>query len=263
MAFNHCSLLIITQFTMKQLFTFSLLALLFLTGCNKENDPVAPTYKGTEQALGNGKAYSWVKFSTDGKPTSIGFTLTKGSLDNLPHGGIALVLSLPTEAVGKTPFDHIMLDYLHTGHEPPGTYDVAHFDMHFYMQPLAERKAIPPYPLAPAKFDNLPPAGYIPANYIRLPAGVPEMGVHWVDPASPELSGKGKFTETLIYGSYDGKTTFIEPMVTYDFLKSKPNLTKTLPLPAKFAKSGYYPMKYSIKQVGDEIEVSLEDLMMM
>lgn len=249
---------------MKHLLKFSLLSLLFLAACTEKNDPVAPTYKGAEQALGNGKAYSWVKFSTDNLPTSIGFTLTKGALDNLPHAGVALVLSLPPEAVGKTPFDHIMLDYLHTGHEPPGVYDIAHFDMHFYMQALAERKAIPVYSAASAaKFDNLPMAGYMPSTYIRLPAGVPEMGVHWANPASPELAGSGKFTETLIFGSYDGKLTFIEPMVSYDFLKNNPNLNKTVPLPAKFAKSGYYPMKYSIRQVGDEIQVSLDDLMLM
>jgi hypothetical protein len=233
-----------------------------LLSCSKDQD-VAPTYKGTEQTLGNGKAYSWAKFTTDGKPTAIGFTLTKGALDNLPHGGLALVLNIPTEAMGKMPFDHIMLDYLHTGHEPPGIYDVAHFDMHFYMQPLAERKAIPPYSIAPAKFDILPADGFIPKPYIRLPAGVPEMGVHWANPTSAELAGTGKFTETLIYGSYDGKVTFLEPMVAFDFLKSKPNVTKSIPTPTKFAKAGYYPMKYSIKQVGDEIQVCLEEMMWM
>lgn len=244
---------------MKKLLTF-LVASVLMFGC--KDDETTPLYKGPEQVLGSGKAYSWIKLDASGKPTSIGFTMTKGSLDNLPHS-VALVLSLPAEALNKTPFDHIMLDYLHTGHEPPGVYDKAHFDMHFYLQPLAERKAIPVYPLAPAKFDNLPPAGHMPANYIRLPAGVPEMGVHWADPTSPELSGKGSFTETLIYGSYDGKMTFMEPMVTYDFLKSKPNLTKAMPLPTKFAKAGYYPMKYSIKQDGDDIVVSLDELMMM
>lgn len=247
---------------MKNLF-FTLLAfVLMLAGCSQD-EAVAPTYKGAEQTLGNGKVYSWVKFSTDDKPTSVGFTMTKGSLDNLPHAGVALVLSFPNEAIGKIPFDHIMLDYLHTGHEPPGTYDVAHFDMHFYMQSLAERKAIPPYTVAPAKFDILPPAGIIPSPYIRLPAGVPEMGVHWADPTSPELSGKGKFTETFIYGSYDGKLTFMEPMVTYDFLKAAPNITKNIPVPTKFAKSGYFPMKYSIKQTGDDIVISLDELMIM
>jgi Domain of unknown function (DUF5602) len=229
----------------------------------KSDEAVAPTYKGTEQSIGNGKAFTWAKFTTDGKPTSVGFTMTKGSLENLPHGGIALVLELPKESVGKIPFDHVMLDFLHTGHEPPGVYDVAHFDMHFYMQPLAERKAIPPYSIAPAKFDILPAEGFIPKPYIRLPAGVPEMGVHWANPTSPELAGTGKFTQTLIYGSYDGKLTFVEPMVSLAFLQNSPNLTQAIPTPTKFAKAGYFPMKYSIKQVGDNIEVSMDELMMM
>jgi Domain of unknown function (DUF5602) len=240
---------------------FSCVALItILTACDKTTTDPNPTYKSAEQALGNGKVYSWAKFTGD-KPSSIGFTMTKGALDNLHD--LALVLDWPAEVKGKIPFDHIMLDYLHTGHEPPGVYDVAHFDMHFYIQPLAERKAIPPYPVAPLKFDNLPTADFIPKGYIRLPAGVPEMGTHWADPSSPELSGKSKFTETLIYGSYDGKMTFMEPMVSYNFLKNNPNLTKTMPLPAKFAKPGYYPMKYSIKQVGDDVVVSLEELMQM
>lgn len=248
---------------MRHLFTLTLVAFVLLMGCEKNEDPGNPTYKGPEQTLGNGKAYSWVSFAADNNPLSIGITLTKGALDNLPHGGVALVLALPTQAVGKTPFDHIMIDYLHTGHEPPGTYDVAHFDMHFYIQSLADRKAIPPYPMAPAKFDNLPAAGYLPNNYIRLPAGVPEMGVHWANPASPELAGTGKFTETLIYGSYDGKFTFIEPMIAHEFLKSSPNLMKAIPLPTKFEKPGYYPMNYSIRQVGDEIQISLDAMMLM
>ena len=248
---------------MKKLIITCLASVLLLASCSKDEVATAPTYKGSEQTLGNGKVYTWVKFSTDNKPTSIGLTLTKGALENLPHGGMALVLSLPAEAIGKVPFDHVMLDYLHTGHEPPGVYDVGHFDMHFYLQPLAERKAIPPYPVAPAKFDNLPPTGYMAANYIRLPAGVPEMGVHWLDPTSQELTGKGKFTETLVMGSYDGKLTFIEPMISQAFLLTKPTQTKAVSLPTKFAKSGYYPMKYSIKQDGDETTVSLDELMMM
>jgi hypothetical protein len=248
---------------MKKLVAMLCISVMITMSCEK-TETAAPTYLGVEQKLGNGKAFSWTKFSNDDKPTSIGITLTKGALDNLSHNGEFLVLALPKEAIGKTPFDHVMIDFLYTGHEPQGVYDVAHFDMHFYMQPLAERKAIPPYmPATAAKFDNLPADGFIPKPYIRLPAGVPEMGVHWANPTSKELAGSGKFDETLIYGSYDGKVTFVEPMISYDFLKSKPNLTKAVPTPTKFAKAMYFPMKYSIKQVGDEIHVSLDELMMM
>lgn len=249
---------------MKNLIWATLASVVLLAGCkeNETTDP-NPTYRGDAQKLGNGQAYSWVKFAGD-KPTSIGMTFTKGALENIPHGApVSLALSLPKEAVGKTPFDHVLLDFSHTGHEPPGIYDVAHFDVHFYFQPQAERAAIPPYsPATAAKFDNLPPDGIMPKPYFRLPGGVPGMGVHWANPTSPELNGQ-KFTETLILGSYDGKMTFIEPMVTLSLLQSKPNVSKSIPMPAKFAKAGYYPMKYSIRQEGDEVVISLDDLMMM
>jgi hypothetical protein len=249
---------------MKNLLFICFASVLMLAGCNKSEtaDP-NPTYKGTAQTLGSGTVYTYVKFTGD-KPTSVGMTLTKGALDNLSHNGsTSLILPLPAEAVGKTPFDHLYLDFSHTGHEPPGIYDVAHFDVHFVMQPNAERAAIPPYaPNTATKFDNLPPDGIMPKPYFRLPAGVPLMGVHWANPTSTELNG-GKFTETLIMGSYDGKMTFVEPMVTLALLQSKPNLTKPVPVPAKFAKAGYYPMSYSIKQVGDDVQISLDELMMM
>lgn len=251
---------------MKKIFIFYVSTILLLVGCKTDDSTnVGPQiYKSAEQTLGNGKVFTWTKFSVDNVPTSVGFTMTKGALDNLSHTGLELELNFPAEAAGKIPFDHLLLDFLHTGHEPPGTYDVAHFDMHFYMQTSSERKAIPPYAgAAMAKFDNLPADGFIPKPYIRLPGGVPAMGVHWADPTSKELAGTGKFDQTLIYGSYDGKVTFIEPMVTLEFLKSSPNLTKALPTPTKFAKSGLFPMTYSIKQVGENIEVSLDNLMIM
>jgi Domain of unknown function (DUF5602) len=246
------------------IFTSVTLFMLTLVACTKDEAPTPKTYKGTEQALGNGKAYSWVTFSENNTPTAIGMTFTKAAFENLSHTALtALVLNLPTEAVGKTPFDHVFLTFSHTGHEPPGIYDIAHFDIHFYMQSLAEREAIPPYmPTTAAKFDNLPADGYMPKPYFRLPEGVPTMGTHWANPTSTELNG-GKFTETFIMGSYDGKVTFYEPMITLAFLQSMPNITKSLPIPTKFAKAGHYPMAYSIKQEGDNVVVSLNEMMMM
>ena len=248
---------------MKHLLFITAASILMFMGC-KSTEVATPNYNGTAQVLGNGTAFTWAKFSADNKPTSIGITFTKGAFDNLSHGGFTeFVLPFAANVVGKTPFDHVFLSFSHSGHEPPGIYDIAHFDLHFVTQPLAERAAIPPYSTETAKkFDNLPPTGIIPAPYFRLPAGVPAMGVHWANPTSPELNG-GKFTETFILGSYDGKLTFYEPMITLELLASKPNITKAAPIPTKFAASGYFPMKYSIKQVGDNVEVSLDELMLM
>lgn len=234
----------------------------------KKDEASTPTYPqtfiGAEQTLGAGKAFSWVKFSAKDVPSAIGMTFTKGAFDNLSHDALtAVVLKFPAEAVGKTPFDHVFLTFSHTGHEPPGVYDLAHFDIHFYMQPLAEREVIPPYmPTTAAAFDNLPADGEIPKPYFRLPAGVPTMGTHWANPTSPELNG-AKFIETFIMGSYAGKVTFYEPMVTLALLQSKPNITKAAPIATKFAKPGYFPQKYSIIQNGDNVDVTLDELKMM
>lgn len=62
--------------------------------------------------------------------------------------------------------------------------------------------------------------------------------------------------------SYDGKMAFVEPMVSLDLLLTRPTITKAVPTPAKFAKSGYFPMKYSIKQVGEDVTISLDKLML-
>ena len=244
---------------MKTLFSAFAVSILVCFGCKTAD--VAPNYNGPEQVLGNGKVFTWAKFGADKKPTTVGFTMTKGALENLSHtGNTTLTLTFANDVIGETIFNHVFLDFSHSGHDPQGVYDIAHFDCHFVMQSVAERSAIPLYsPSTAAKFDNLPAAGMIPAPYFRLPAGVPQMGVHWADPTSPELNGK-KFTETFIMGSYDGKMTFYEPMITLELLNSKPNITKAAPVPTKFAKAGYYPTKYSIKQVGDNIEISLDEL---
>ena len=105
--------------------------------------------------------------------------------------------------------------------------------------------AIPPYDLDSAKFKNWPAPAYLPVTYFNAGGGVPKMGAHWVDLTSGEFNGKA-FTETFIYGGYDGKVTFYEPMITLDFLKSSNNFERSIPQPAKFQKRGWYPTKMKI-----------------
>jgi hypothetical protein len=249
---------------MKKIIYALLASTLMLSSCKKDAADPNPTYNGTAQNIGNGTVFTYVKFTGD-KPTSIGMTLSKGALVNITHAtATSLILELPKEAVGKTPFTHVYLDFSHSGHEPPGVYDVAHFDVHFMMQPSSERALIPVYmPTTAAKFDNLPAEGIMPKPYFRLPAGVPLMGVHWANPTSPELNG-AKFTETLIMGSYDGKMTFIEPMVTLALLENHPIVSKDIPIPTKFAQAGLYPKKYAITHADDgACMISLDELTLM
>jgi hypothetical protein len=81
-----------------------------------------------------------------------------------------------------------------------------------------------------------------------LPEPLPfaQMGVHWVDPTSPELNGK-PFTSTFIFGSWDGRLIFAEPMITKDFLESKQDFTAALPLAETYEVPGRYPTRYSMR----------------
>lgn len=52
---------------------------------------------------------------------------------------------------------------------------------------------------------------------------------------------------TDIFGAYDGKITFFEPMITQSYFESKPNACFGIKQPAAFSESGYYPTAYCIR----------------
>ncbi len=221
------------------------------------NAPVAPVtkagiFKGATVPLGDGTAWSWVTLDEAGAPTAIGFSFTETALTNLPKEplpGLMFtehIIALPAEA-SVTPFTHAVLNWNPHGHIPPGIYTVPHFDFHFYMCDPAVRAAIT------AKGDDLkkclkgPSAGVLPASFItKTPDTIePLMGNHWVDSKAPEFNGK-PFTYTWVYGSYDGHVTFFEPMVTREFLLTKPAVNDPiLPLGA-FPAPGWYPTTYRV-----------------
>ena len=47
--------------------------------------------------------------------------------------------------------------------------------------------------------------------------------------------------------TYAGRITFWEPMITMQYLESKPNQCTAIKLPAAYAISGYYPTEYCIR----------------
>ena len=122
-----------------------------------------------------------------------------------------LFLQLPSEASG-TGFQILEFGWNPQGHEPPGIYDVPHFDFHFYYISDSERIAIPAgqtFPVDPQ---------FLPANYGQPGPTVPAMGGHSFDLTSPEFNG-GSFTQTLIYGYHNGQEIFLEPMLTQAYLE--------------------------------------------
>lgn len=226
-----------------------------LLGCSTMENPTTQSQRvyGPTVTMGNGSARTWFLGDAQGNPASIGFTMSKGALDNLPTTlpATAYMLALPDEATSKTPYKHVMIDWNPQGHEPSKIYTLPHFDFHFYTQSMTETMAIPAYTAATAaKFDTVPASVYMHSDFAKGPGGVPMMGAHWSDMTSSEFKG-GTFTETFVFGSYDGKVTFWEQMVSMDYLKTNPTLDKAIKLPAQYQTPGYYPTRYSIRSNAD------------
>jgi hypothetical protein len=231
---------------------------------------------GPTVEVAGGMVRSYVKVEGD-RVVELGVAVDAGVLPALPAshdpGGIVtpdghsvFISELPLPENHGTPFDHATLDWIPAGHEPPGVYDVPHFDVHFYTISSAERKAIVPTgPEFGEKAARHPAPEYIPTGYVDpgMPP-VPQMGVHWVDPSSPELRPEGAepFTRTFIYGSWDGRMIFVEPMVALSWLKTRPDETIPVATAERYYPSGLWPGAYRVyfDADTDQYRVALTDL---
>lgn len=244
-----------------------LLATVF-TSCKRDNDNVRNNIlKGPEVQVHGGKAWTWVHLNNEGKPEQAAITLTDAALNSVPignggsmeHNMMDNMWTVKFHPKAGIEFNHVGLGWNPNGHEPEHIYTKPHFDFHFYMMTPEQVAAIPVYEQAPTKFDNWPSSAYFPANYFNAGGGVPMMGAHWVDPTSGEFHGQ-PFGETFIFGSYDGKVTFYEPMITLEFLKNNSNFERNIPQPAKVQKSGYYPTKMRVVKHDGLTEIILDGL---
>lgn len=207
-------------------------------------------FKGPEIEIGNGIVRSWISVKKEtGIPDEIGIVMTPGALTGLPDGTDhpTHVIPLHLKAKQLTLFDHIGLNWNPHGHQPPGVFDIPHFDIHFYMISVEEQLAIPAWsPSTDAAFNNYPPTGFMPSDYGTPPGPAtaePQMGKHW----SPvNMAPYLPFSKIMIYGSYDGELTFVEPMITLDYLLTNPTFSANYSQPQFFEKAGYYPTKYNI-----------------
>lgn len=240
-----------------------------ILGCSESRNmgSTGTTYKGPHRDLGGGTAYAFATIDISGKPIIIGLRMSETALTRLqaepPHDvtGWETIIPLPKEAA-TAGYDHIGIDWNPRGHIPNGIYDSPHFDFHFYMISQAEKEKITAKGEDLARAHKSPAPEYMPKGYI-LPKGteVPRMGAHAIDPSSPEFN-KQPFTKTFIYGFYDGRMVFFEPMMTKAFLETKPNITDRIKLPKIYAKNGYYPTAYSVRYDATqrEFEISLDNL---
>jgi uncharacterized protein len=233
-------------------------AVAFLSACSGDGTTStnSGTFFGPSQRLGNGTVKTYIILDEKGNPTEVGRRLTDSALDGLPttppH---MLLLDFPGQA-SATAFDNVMLYWNPQGHDPVALFGKPHFDFHFNMVDAATIEAIKPSdPTYAAKADRAPEAKYVPKDYVVPPGGsaaaqaVPGMGVHLVDSTDATLvPGSYDFKQIIINGTWDGRYTFIEPMITRDWLLAKPTLQQqSLKQPQAYQKSGYYPTAYSVR----------------
>jgi hypothetical protein len=242
---------------------------LFFSACQKENAPQpmvessamasqdskANTFYGPQSQLGDGKIRSFFTVTHDNKPLEFGVIMTSKSMHGLPEQMSATMLQIHQKAKPLTAFDHVMVDWNPMGHEPDPVYGIPHFDFHFYMIGMGQVASIVPGDA----MEKLPPAGHMPDTYFPTPGGVPGMGKHWLDVNAPELRGI-PFTKTFIYGSYNGKVIFYEPMITRAILMEGKDCTLPFGVPTLFSPTNkWYPTQYGYKTDSKtgEITVSL------
>lgn len=254
---------------------------------------------GAAVKLGNGTARSYILFdkAQQGRAIELGVALSPAALEGLPapmtmppaggegHNHVDVheyILPMPQQ--NSTQFKLLELDWNPQGHEIPGIYTIPHFDFHFYTISKEERDQILPTDAQfQSKADNLPPAAMVPQFYSTMtPPGaatpaVPKMGVHWIDVRSPEIQalvGKPElakpFTTTFIYGSWNGRFTFLEPMVTRDFIlgrrtaatAAQRDSVMALPMGAQVSQAGMYPAAYRVAwdATANEYRIALTQL---
>lgn len=265
-----------------------------------QGNPGACTINGDRRSIGDGYIQTYTQLKPDGTPLAIGFRFPHATFNNLPTiqydglncydvngngkldfdadiagglnepecgGGHSLVLDFP--AKNKiAPFKWGLVNWQAHGHTPGDVYDAPHFDFHFFTQDVIARNFIRVGPCALLiNCDDMVtaqkpiPAGYVHPDYVDVGAAESRSGNHLVDLSAPEWRGV-PFTETWLYGAYDGKITFWEPMITVAYFETKPDRCKDLKLPTFYQENGYYPTRYCIRYrpTSDEYTVSLEGL---
>lgn len=239
---------------------------------------------GWRVPLGNGEAMSFAELQEGGAPRAIGIMLSADALASLPSqpsdghhcvdrdgDGIVArateclhsheyVIPLPDSVNRRAdvPFKWALLNWNLHGHVPPGVYDVPHFDVHFYMAPIADVFAIRDGLCGP-EFVNCDdfalaktplPAGLMHPDFADVDAVAPAMGNHLIDLSGPEFNGQ-PFTRSWIYGAYGGRVIFWEEMVALSFLQSRPNDCSAIKSPPAVAVGGYYPTQRCVRYDAD------------
>jgi hypothetical protein len=263
---------------------------------SKPTEATSTTLLGREVAVGSGTARMFVTVGPHGEPRTVGVALSEAALTGLAPrmnttsrcfdknrdgrhahgeclGDYQSTLALPdgTEDLGL-PVRWATVNWNPEGHLPPAppVWSAAHFDFHFFMAEPELIYGIRPGPCAEfiscedsARASKPLAAEHHPEGYIDVGAAVAAMGNHLVDSHDPELADPSLgFSRTFIYGAYDGRLIFLEPMVSHAFLRSRPDKCTPIRAPKAYASPGYYPTSYCVRHdaATATYRVSLEGL---
>jgi hypothetical protein len=211
-----------------------------------------------EIIAGTDSVTTWLLTNSHGRPATLGASIPAAMLQDLPDHHMEVSVAFPRRP--HLPFTHLYLMWEPQGHEPVGIYDVPHFDVHFYLLSDQVRRQITCAGEDEARCLKKPLPSAIPSDYAPTPAGVPQMGWHWLDTLAPEFHGH-PFTATMVYGYYEGRLAFLEPMITKAFLETKPHIQAKIRQPETFPEAGYYPTKYQVlyRYVPDTYDIAITD----
>lgn len=217
-------------------------------------------HNGTYSIILDTKVSTRVEFKENNEPVSIGIVIPMELFKQIPlhkstvYGEAAFqkfYLDLPEETISKLLFDHVMLVYNPNGHAP-GAFQFPQMNFSFYMR---SRNSAESYIHQPIQEMNsaLLPAGFQPIQSIG------SWGQLWIRNNSPVLQDCFILHDVLA-GTMDRHLAFYSPMASIELIKNNPAVSAPIPLPLKVEQSGYYPTTYSIRQEGNNLVVSLENL---
>ncbi len=268
-------------------------AAMTIVGCGQTDGPSGRVL-GQNWEIGNGTVTTYAEFTHDRAPSAMGIVYSADALDGLPtsssdqhhcfdrdsNGSVDLetecfasheaVIPLPDALATRAdiPFKWVLFNWNPVGHIPPGVYDVPHFDVHFYIESIANVFALQDGPCGPEfircdqfELGKKPlPANYIHPDFKDVDAVAPAMGNHLVDLTGPEFNGE-QWERNFIFGMYNGKITFYEEMLTRAYLLSQPNACNPIKSPPAVGRSGFYPTQSCIRHdsATGEYTVSMEE----
>lgn len=206
------------------------------------------TFQGENVPVGSGFVFSWVTFNNYGTLMEVGIDITPEVYESLPRSGDfekPLIIPFSEDVKKFIPFNHVGLNWSNGNPENP-LLTKPHFDVHFFMITVEQRMEIPEFSdESEALFTNYPSAEHFPSGYkpfAKNSRAEAMIGNHWYPTKALKTSDYA-----LFLGSYDGKFTFLDPMVSLDFLKNESLLiSEEIPQPAIYPSDKDFPKYFNI-----------------